>query len=231
MRLAEEERSRLYQNQNRGPISVPLKTPNRNPNTNPNLSHNSGIHPAIAYRQLQAAQFQQMKQQQMMKRQGSVSWNHSKPVGISQYHQNPQMVQNRTPHRPANMAHNGWPAPQQPQRMRAVFLGNGASKRESAGTGVFLPRRVGTPTESRKKQGCSTTVLVPDRVAQALNLNMESMESQPKIQPRCNGSFNSEYDAALKYRNNVLIAQQRLAGVRPPPAISTELRLPQEWTY
>ncbi|EHA8589497.1 hypothetical protein COCNU_scaffold010294G000070 [Cocos nucifera] len=35
--------------------------------------------------------------------------------------------------------------------MRAVFLTGAGAKRESAGTGVFLPRRVGTPTESRKK--------------------------------------------------------------------------------
>lgn len=37
--------------------------------------------------------------------------------------------------------------------MRAVFLGGGGSRRESAGTGVFLPRRPGTPTDLRKKPG------------------------------------------------------------------------------
>lgn len=37
--------------------------------------------------------------------------------------------------------------------MRAVFLGNGSGRRESAGTGVFLPRRVDRPAESRKKPG------------------------------------------------------------------------------
>lgn len=45
---------------------------------------------------------------------------------------------------------------QQPQPgsgMRAVFLAGPGARRESAGTGVFLPRRVGTPTESLKKPG------------------------------------------------------------------------------
>ncbi|KAI7995377.1 hypothetical protein LOK49_LG11G01876 [Camellia lanceoleosa] len=35
--------------------------------------------------------------------------------------------------------------------MRAVFLGNTGSKREYAGTRVFLPRPIGSPTETRKK--------------------------------------------------------------------------------
>lgn len=35
--------------------------------------------------------------------------------------------------------------------MRAVFLG--APKKECAGTGVFLPRRVNTLPETRKKPG------------------------------------------------------------------------------
>uniref|UniRef100_A0A2P2JLL2 Uncharacterized protein MANES_07G123000 n=1 Tax=Rhizophora mucronata TaxID=61149 RepID=A0A2P2JLL2_RHIMU len=37
--------------------------------------------------------------------------------------------------------------------MRAVFLSGSGVKRESTGTGVFLPRRYGNPTDSRKKQG------------------------------------------------------------------------------
>lgn len=37
--------------------------------------------------------------------------------------------------------------------MRAVFLGNPNGKRECAGTGVFLPRRVGNFSEPRKKSG------------------------------------------------------------------------------
>ncbi|KAM7464012.1 hypothetical protein LguiA_032133 [Lonicera macranthoides] len=253
MRMAEEV---AVYNQGRGllgpprkpsPISVPLKNPN--PNFNPNLNPNFGVHhpQSLSYHQLQAQQFQQLKQQQMMKQQSAVAWGQSKAVGLAQYQQSQtnQMVHNRARNSavspgvgPVGLAPCAWPTLQQSQQspqqqpgsgMRAVFLGNGASKRECAGTGVFLPRRVGTPTETRKKPGCST-VLLPDRVVQALNLNLEAMEAPPNLQPRCNGSFNAEYDAALKYRNNVLMAQQR-RGVRPQPAMSNELRLPQEWTY
>lgn len=56
---------------------------------------------------------------------------------------------------PAKAA-SAWP-PMQHQigaGMRAVFLGAPPSgKRECAGTGVFLPRRAGTPAEPRKRQG------------------------------------------------------------------------------
>lgn len=37
--------------------------------------------------------------------------------------------------------------------MRAFFLEGSGSKRESVGTGVFLPRRLGSSTELRRKPG------------------------------------------------------------------------------
>lgn len=56
-----------------------------------------------------------------------------------------------------------WPTLQQSQQqpatrssgsgMRAVFLGNPSTKRESTGTGVFLPRQTGAPSEPFKKRG------------------------------------------------------------------------------
>nr|DAD17881.1 TPA_asm: hypothetical protein HUJ06_019344 [Nelumbo nucifera] len=58
--------------------------------------------------------------------------------------------------------------------MKAVFLGGSGTRRECCGTGVFLPRRIGSPAESRKKPACST-VLLPARVVQALNLNFDDM--------------------------------------------------------
>ncbi|XP_028052037.1 uncharacterized protein LOC114256580 [Camellia sinensis] len=82
---------------------------------------------------------------------------------------------------------SAWPTLQQALQqqpssgMRAVFLGNTGSKRECARTGVFLPRPIGSPTETRKKSGCST-VLLPDRVVQALNLNLDAMDSSPQLQ-------------------------------------------------
>ncbi|GAB2302221.1 hypothetical protein Dimus_036238, partial [Dionaea muscipula] len=77
------------------------------------------------------------------------------------------------------------PTPQHQQgggsAMRALFSGAGI-KRHSAGTGVFLPRRYGTsPAEPRKKPGCPT-VLLPARVVQALNLNIEETNAYPQLQ-------------------------------------------------
>lgn len=66
--------------------------------------------------------------------------------------------------RPLGLSPSAWPplqAPQQQQQqtqqegsgMRVVFLGTPGSRKECAGTGVFLPRRVGNPPEMRKKSG------------------------------------------------------------------------------
>lgn len=61
----------------------------------------------------------------------------------------------------SGLSQSAWPLlpKQQPQYgcggggVRAVFLGNPCSKMGRNGTGVFLPRCVDTPTESRKKPG------------------------------------------------------------------------------
>ncbi|THG16016.1 uncharacterized protein LOC114304334 [Camellia sinensis] len=210
MRMIEETTGHF---QNRGlllpprkpsPISVPL----RNPNPNIGLQSNH----SLSYQQLQVAQFQQLKQQQMMKQ---------------QQNQSHLMAQNRARNtgRHVGLSPSAWPTLQQslpPQQqpssgMRAVFLGNTGSKRECTGTGVFLPRPIGSPTETRKKSGCST-VLLPDRVVQALNLNLDAMDSTPQLQSRYEGTFNPDYDAALN-RN-----------VRSRTGMNQELRLPPEWT-
>ncbi|KAL8171538.1 hypothetical protein V2J09_023342 [Rumex salicifolius] len=122
--------------------------------------------------------------------------------------------------------------------MRAVFLGgSGATgvKRQSTGTGVFLPRRVSSnspTTEPRKKQGCST-VLLPARVVQALNLNLDEMNSHnhTHTQPYLAAT---NHDILVARRNASLAAatQQRrgLRGEGPMSHHETPL-LPQEWTY
>jgi hypothetical protein len=66
--------------------------------------------------------------------------------------------------------------------MRAVFLGsNGTGRESSGGTGVFLPRTVGS-NESKRKSACST-VLLPSRIVQVLNLNVEGMNSMSRPNP------------------------------------------------
>lgn len=213
MRMVEEAAARYY-NANKNFLAAQAQPPRRTPS------------PSLHYQQLQVAQFQQLRQQQMAKQQ--------------QYLE--MLQQNRARNEGANVRSvtpplSAWPTPQQSQQqpqtrppgsgMRAVFLGNPNAKRESTGTGVFLPRHVGAPTEL-KKRGCST-VLLPDRVVQALNLNLEAMEAESKLQSRCNGgTLAPDYDAEMIYRSSVLIAQQRRNNHRQQAA---EFRLPQEWTY
>ncbi|PKA51986.1 hypothetical protein AXF42_Ash008215 [Apostasia shenzhenica] len=103
-------------------------------------------------------QFYQLKRQQLIKQQLSAAWGRQKQ---------------------ATMATRSSPAvgtwPQLPTAgMRAVFLNSPGTRRKSAGTGVFLPRRACSTNEPTKKPACST-VLVPARVVQALNLNLDDI--------------------------------------------------------
>ncbi|GMH10197.1 hypothetical protein Nepgr_012038 [Nepenthes gracilis] len=129
--------------------------------------------------------------------------------------------------RPQSLSSTAWPPLQRNQQqqpplpgtgMRAVFLGTPASKRESAGTGVFLPR----PTDSRKKPACST-VLLPAKVVLALNnINALSRHRNPSRAP----------DGAVRIRansGNGLESQRR--NLRPQSASSNGTLLPQEWAY
>ncbi|XP_055809052.1 uncharacterized protein LOC129877560 [Solanum dulcamara] len=193
--------------------------------------------PSLSYQQLQIAQFQRLKQQQIMKQGQGVFVQYP----VNQNHQ--QLAQSRGQNgasRPMNSSISSWPMLQQSQfhqqpssGMRAVFLGNPDPKRECAGTGVFLPRRIGTQTETRKKPGCST-VLLPDRVVQALNLNLEAVDvrQQNLVQAR-SGSTPS---GGSRYPNNMAVAQPRhnlRSGntYSQPATMSQELLLPQDWTY
>ncbi|XP_059296655.1 uncharacterized protein LOC132049751 isoform X2 [Lycium ferocissimum] len=227
-------------------------------NSKPSLASLNLNQPSLSYQQLQVAQFQRLKQQQMLK-QGQAVFGSGKggfeQYPVNQNHQ--QLVHSRGQSgaaRQMNSSVSGWSKLQQSQSqqqpglgMRAIFLGNPGPKRECAGTGVFLPRRIGTTqTETRKKPGCST-VLLPDRVVQALNLNLEAMEnlnleamdarSQPRVQARFyNGESGLTLASGSKYPNNMAVAQQR-RNVRTentysqPASMSQEFVLPQDWTY
>ncbi|XP_057475919.1 uncharacterized protein LOC130763910 [Actinidia eriantha] len=150
--------------------------------------------------------------------------------------------------RPLGPAQSAWPPPLQVQRQnnqnqppppghggsgtRAVFLGGSGVKRECAGTGVFLPRRYGNPSESRKKPGCSNALL-PARVIHALNKNLDAMAAQSQADfsahARYSGAFIPEYDALMARRNALLTQQNR--NLLLERAMNHELCLPQEWTY
>ncbi|CAN4109692.1 unnamed protein product [Withania somnifera] len=183
--------------------------------------------PPLSYQQFKMAQFQRLKQQQLMKQRRGVLGQEKDGFWQYQLSQNHQGRDRNGSDKHLNMATPAWPTLQLSQQlptsgsgMRAVSLGNAGSKRECAGTGVFIPRRAGPQTETRKKPGCST-VLLPDRVVQALNLNL-----QPQVQPRCNNG------GVLMHRNNN-VADQPWRNLRSQQAVamSQELQLPQEWTY
>ncbi|KAF8717015.1 hypothetical protein HU200_026124 [Digitaria exilis] len=107
--------------------------------------------------------------------------------------------------------------------MRALFLTPPGAKRECTGTGVFIPCQAGAPTEPKKKPACST-VLLPARVVQALNLNVEDLGARP-VYP---GGFALDHDALVS-RSNALLASR--SSELAAGAVAREVNLPQEWTY
>lgn len=67
----------------------------------------------------------------------------------SNNHRSGRSINCNSPHRHQVPAVNGGSG------MRAVFLGGNGTGRESGGTGVFLPRTVGSGSESKRKPGNS----------------------------------------------------------------------------
>ncbi|KAJ6837991.1 uncharacterized protein M6B38_322120 [Iris pallida] len=128
--------------------------------------HHFKPNPVLIQQQLQAAQFYQMRREQLLKQQLAAAWR-SAAAG-----------------RRMDLSQSAWPALQKPRQqqqqtvpgsgMRAVFINGSGARRGSAGTGVFLPRHAGSRIEPKKKPStCSTTVLLPARVVQALNLELD----------------------------------------------------------
>ncbi|KAK8542009.1 hypothetical protein V6N13_137416 [Hibiscus sabdariffa] len=211
---------------NKGLLGPPAKKPS--PNLPP-PSPPSYLHQSLS---TLTTQFEQVEQSQLMKQHNAQVWR-----GKKQHHQQRVVHQNsvrgsNVPNRPSDLLPSAWPPLlQQPQNgpgIRAVFLGNPAGKGECAGTGVFLPRRTGT-TEPRKKQA-GPTVLLPARVVQALNLNLDEINAQPHLLFRFNVSAATHSGAGSRHRSvgNDFGKQNKF---RQQQGISHEIRLPQEWTY
>ncbi|QCE09190.1 uncharacterized protein LOC114183545 [Vigna unguiculata] len=111
--------------------------------------------------------------------------------------------------------------------MRALFLDGPGSR---GGTGVFLPRAgAPTPSESTNKQGkgCST-VLIPARVLQALQLHFDQMAatSGPKA-----GAFHPLHDVVVSDRDGMYSLQNHEQSQKAATSIQNETILPQEWAY
>ncbi|KAG8371446.1 hypothetical protein BUALT_Bualt13G0088400 [Buddleja alternifolia] len=105
--------------------------------------------------------------------------------------------------------------------MQAIFLDGSKSRNGSTGTGVFLPRVTDDPVKLKKKSGCST-VLIPTRVLQALELHFNRL-SDSMAPPLSAASPNrscrkGESNGHSKLENR-------------PANHDEEMQLPQEWTY
>ncbi|KAJ1263180.1 hypothetical protein BS78_09G164200 [Paspalum vaginatum] len=179
----------------------------------------------VSQRQMQAAQFHVLKQQQLLKlqreRQLAAAWSARQgagakaaagggdaPLGL-----NPAAWPPLQKPPPQHSLHHAPAAPA--SGMRAVFLTPPGAKRERNGTGVFLPRPAGAPAEPKRKTGCST-VLVPARVVQALNLNLDDLGAQPRYP----GGFVLDHDALISRSNAMLASQKRrAAGAVASPAL------------
>ncbi|KAK9920547.1 hypothetical protein M0R45_029102 [Rubus argutus] len=182
---------------------------------------------SLSQKHLQATQFERLRQQQIMKEQISAV--------LAQSQTNGRFQQQRTQSHPVVQNRQQQFQPNGPG-FRGVLVG---AKKESTGTGVFLPRQIGTPSENPRgrkqqpKQACPT-VFVPAKVVHALKLNVEEMrvQSQPQVYNRFNGRNNPNYELAVRLRNNsIAIAQQNRSMMKPQAAVNHEIRLPQEWTY
>ncbi|KAG7967498.1 hypothetical protein I3843_08G101600 [Carya illinoinensis] len=111
--------------------------------------------------------------------------------------------------------------------MQAFFLESG---RRSCGTGVFLPQRTGTnPQSSKIKPGCSP-VLLPNRVVEALNLNVHALglHMSPRKDNKCN---HKGRDCISNKKKNGKELPAQCYVISQNRSSSPEIFLPKEWTY
>ncbi|URE13329.1 hypothetical protein MUK42_04559 [Musa troglodytarum] len=150
IRLRSNDPGRRESLYDRGILGAPKKPTLASSVASENASfgyHATGaVNPVLTHQQ-----FHHLRHHQTMKQPLSVAWGRQSKA--------------RGGGRPLDLSPSAWPPlgkppPQQQQQqqpplpgsgMRAVFLHNAGSRKESAGTGVFLPRTVGKKLEPRKK--------------------------------------------------------------------------------
>ncbi|KAJ4842627.1 hypothetical protein Tsubulata_039772 [Turnera subulata] len=110
--------------------------------------------------------------------------------------------------------------------MQAVFLDSG---KKSCGTGVFLPRKPGNSVQCSKRPACCP-VLVPVRVVQALQLNVNEIGLQ--ISRRQATKTNSKGGDCFSFKNKKGNDVSAHRPVTPQNENSSpDVFLPKEWTY
>ncbi|KAL1552885.1 hypothetical protein AAHA92_13629 [Salvia divinorum] len=109
--------------------------------------------------------------------------------------------------------------------MRAIFLGRPGSRNGSSGTGVFLPQVTNNPSEMKKKSGLST-VLIPTRVLEALELHFTRLPDSAA--PPSTAEFfrhASPSDERMRSKGHTKFEIEMTNK-------ADEMQiLPQEWTY
>ncbi|XP_027343629.1 uncharacterized protein LOC113856142 [Abrus precatorius] len=188
-----------------------------------NQSSNMGLcsYQSLIQEQIRAIELSRLKQEPFVSPKPKAAPNQKSEAQIAEPRQFPKKGGVGRRARPQR------PGPQQAgQGMRAVFLDGPGSR---GGTGVFLPRGGPTvPSESPNKQGkgCST-VLIPARVVQALQLHFDQMASTsgPKA-----GGFPPLHDVLVSNRDGMYSLQKR-ESMKAPASIQNDMILPQEWTY
>ncbi|KAJ7542995.1 hypothetical protein O6H91_09G021200 [Diphasiastrum complanatum] len=125
--------------------------------------------------------------------------------------------------------------------MRAVFLGGSGACKESSGTGVFLPL---SANYQKRKPVCST-VLLPSRIVQVLNLQVDDLGCQPLPQSRNTASASLQLaestpqattahhklkssSGKARGSNEQLKTFSACSHLHQP---SMESRLPSDWKY
>ncbi|CAL0334108.1 unnamed protein product [Lupinus luteus] len=133
----------------------------------------STYHQSFIQDQIRAIQLSWLKQEQILslkqKLVGETMQFEKKGKRVGVESGNGQQRTRSRPIRPTPMPH------QTVSQMQAHFLDGSASTPTSCGTGVFLPR--GAPSK-RPGKGCST-VVIPARVVQALQLHFDQMAATP----------------------------------------------------
>ncbi|XP_057523102.1 uncharacterized protein LOC130802979 [Amaranthus tricolor] len=121
--------------------------------------------------------------------------------------------------------------------MRSSYL-NGPGipgiKRQSTGTGVFLPRRVGTtPTHQQPEPRKKASVIHPARVVEVLNMNYEEIKMKNEFQSKHNSRYGtgmlSEHEILMARRNALLERQKK--NLLKNEMVTHEISLPSDWTY